>query len=164
MKNVNHFTVTDVQIDLNGNGICKATAHVVLNNQLVLTGLRILDGVNGLFVGYPKGHDNNGADDRTLYYPADTQLRDHIEECVIAKYKEAIVSRHVRTNWDLYCERYGTDADWDVQTVKSVELNCNTCPASGFCKKSKSLIKGRRGVNCSNIFIRWATSEAKDAK
>ena len=158
MKNVNHFTVTDVQIDLNGNGICKATAHVVLNNQLVLTGLRILDGVNGLFVGYPKGHDNNGADDRTLYYPADTQLRDHIEECVIAKYKEAIVSRHVRTNWDLYCERYGTDKNEDLLKMAMFQgIGCRCCPAKSFCKKIKA-------PTCHDSFIRWATSEAKDAK
>ena len=158
MKNVNHFTVTDVQIDLNGNGICKATAHVVLNNQLVLTGLRILDGVNGLFVGYPKGHDNNGADDRTLYYPADTQLRDHIEECVIAKYKEAIVSRHVRTNWDLYCERYGTDKNEDLLKMAMFQgIGCLCCPAKSFCKKIKA-------PTCHDSFVRWATSEAKDAK
>lgn len=70
----------------------------------------------------------------------------------------------VRTNWDVYCEKYGIDKDWDFQKVTSVDLNCTTCPAWKICKKSKICIKGKIGVNCPDTFIRWAKSEAEEEK
>ncbi len=43
-------------------GKTKAFATVVLNDQLQLRGLRIIDGVNGLFVGYPNDPFYKGED------------------------------------------------------------------------------------------------------
>ena len=64
----------------------KAFAHVVLNDQLKMTGLRILQGAGGLFVAYPNDPFNNVDYFRSLFYPLTRKLRDHIEEIVIAKY------------------------------------------------------------------------------
>lgn len=64
----------------------KAFAHVVLNDQLKMTGLRILQGAGGLFVAYPNDPFNNVDYFRSLFYPITRQLRECIEEIVIAKY------------------------------------------------------------------------------
>ena len=64
----------------------KAFAHVVLNAQLKMTGLRILKGAGGLFVAYPNDPFNNVDYFRSLFYPITRQLRECIEEIVIAKY------------------------------------------------------------------------------
>ena len=64
-------------------------ASVVLNDQLILRDLRIVDGVNGLFVAYPVVNSKE-EDLRTQFFPMTRQLREHIENCVLEKYQYAI--------------------------------------------------------------------------
>jgi hypothetical protein len=88
-----------------------------------------------------------------------------IDECkTLESYAHCSESSPTCTNWDVYCERYGIDKDWDFQKVTSVDLNCTTCPAWKICKKSKIYNKGKIGVNCPDPFIRWAKSEAEEEK
>lgn len=71
-------------------GKTKALARCMLNEQIQLTGLRIVNGVNGLFVSYPNDPLYRGEDFRSLYYPVTKDLRNHIEETLIAQYNELI--------------------------------------------------------------------------
>lgn len=64
-------------------------ATVVLNDQLILRELRIVAGVNGLFVAYPVVNPNE-EDLRTQFFPITRQLREHIENCVLEKYQYEI--------------------------------------------------------------------------
>ncbi|NLB64478.1 MAG: stage V sporulation protein K [Fibrobacter sp.] len=66
----------------------RAMARVVLNDQLQLTGLRVVDGSNGLFVSYPNDPGYKGEDYRSIYYPITRDLREHIEEVLLQKYHE----------------------------------------------------------------------------
>lgn len=68
----------------------KGLAVVVFNDQLMLRGLRIMDGENGLYVGYPNDPFYKSEDFRTLAQPITRQLREHIETVVLEKYQEAI--------------------------------------------------------------------------
>jgi len=67
-------------------GKTRALARVVLGDQLQLTGLRIVDGANGLFVSYPNDPSYKGDDYRSLFYPVTKELRDHIETVVINEF------------------------------------------------------------------------------
>jgi stage V sporulation protein G len=82
--------VTDVKVyplpDWRKTGPVKAIADVILNDQLILRGLRVMDGAVGLFVGYPNDPFSNNDDFRTVYNPITRQLREHIENCVLEKY------------------------------------------------------------------------------
>lgn len=71
-------------------GHMKAIAQVVLNDQLVLRGLRVMEGDYGLFVGYPFDPFYKGEDYRSLVVPMTRQLREHIENCVLEKYQASI--------------------------------------------------------------------------
>lgn len=71
-------------------GNWKGMATVVLNDQLLVRGLRIMDGENGLFVGYPNDPFYKGEDYMFICQPITRQLREHIENCVLEKYQEAI--------------------------------------------------------------------------
>jgi stage V sporulation protein G len=71
-------------------GHMKGLARVVLNDQLVIRGLRIMDGFNGLFVSYPDDPFFKGEDLRSIVFPITCQLREHIENCVLEKYQAAI--------------------------------------------------------------------------
>ena len=71
-------------------GKTRALARVVLNDQLQLTGLRIVDGASGLFVSYPNDPSYKGDDYRSLFYPVTKALREHIEEEVLKSYQIAM--------------------------------------------------------------------------
>ena len=71
-------------------GRTKALAEVVLNDQLVIRGLRVIDGVNGLFVSFPLDPFFKGEEQRSICFPLTRQLREHIEDRVIEKYQQAM--------------------------------------------------------------------------
>ena len=71
-------------------GHMKALATVILNDQIQLRGLRVMEGENGMFVGYPLDTFYKGEDYRTIIVPITRQLQEHIENCVLEKYKAAI--------------------------------------------------------------------------
>ena len=88
------IAVTQVQVfPFNDNvnlGHLKGLAQVVLNDQLVIRGLRIMDGLNGLFVSYPIDPFYKGEDFRSICNPITRQLREHIENCVLEKYQATV--------------------------------------------------------------------------
>lgn len=65
-------------------------ATVVLNDQFQVRGLRIMDGENGLYVGYPNDPFYKGEDFRSVCCPMTRQLREHIENCVLEKYRASL--------------------------------------------------------------------------
>lgn len=71
-------------------GHLKGLAQIVLNDQLVIRGLRIMEGEMGLFIGYPVDPFYKGDDFRNLCNPITRQLREHIENCVLEKYQACV--------------------------------------------------------------------------
>lgn len=71
-------------------GHMKALATIVLNDQMEIRGLRVMDGVNGLFVSYPIDPFFKGEDYKTICTPISRQLREHIENCVLEKFQAAV--------------------------------------------------------------------------
>lgn len=70
----------------------KGLAQVVLNDQMLIRGLRVMDGENGLFVGYPNDPFYKGENFRSICNPITRKLREHIENCVLKKYQAVIAS------------------------------------------------------------------------
>ena len=87
------LAVTDVQVFHFKDGInmghIKGLANVVLNDQLQIRGLRVMEGENGLYVGFPNDPFYRGEELRSVVCPITRQLREHIENCVLKKYMEA---------------------------------------------------------------------------
>ena len=69
-------------------GHMKGLATIILNDQIQVRGLRVMEGENGLFVGYPIDTFYKGEDYRTVILPITRQLREHIEYVVLEKYNE----------------------------------------------------------------------------
>lgn len=86
------LAVTDVKVtvfpNLPGAEHVKGVAEVVLNDQFIVRGLRILDCTTGLFVSYPVDPFYKGEDSRSVCFPMTRNLREHIENCVLEKYQE----------------------------------------------------------------------------
>ena len=72
-------------------GHMKGLAQITLNDQMVIRGLRIMEGEYGLFVSYPLDPFYKGEDFKPICNPITRQLREHIENCVLEKYKTEIV-------------------------------------------------------------------------
>lgn len=67
-------------------GRIKAIAEVVLNDQLYLRELRVMDGENGMFVGYPFDPFYKGEEYRSIFFPITRKLREEIEKIVLEEY------------------------------------------------------------------------------
>jgi stage V sporulation protein G len=86
------LTCTNVQVYpfKESGGKTKAYARVAINEQLQLTGIRVVDGANGFFVSYPIDPHYKGEDYHSIYYPLHKELREHIEQCILEKYQETL--------------------------------------------------------------------------
>ena len=69
----------------------RAYAHIVLNEALRLSGLKVIEGENGLFVGYPseKGQDGKY---HSLFNPITRESRNIIQDVVLENYERAIAA------------------------------------------------------------------------
>lgn len=90
-KQFDCLQVTQVQVFPFKEGVSvghiRGLATVVLNDQLIIRSLRIMEGENGLFVGYPIDPFFKGDDFRTITNPLTRDLRLHIENVVLEKYQ-----------------------------------------------------------------------------
>jgi len=66
----------------------KGLATITLNDAIVVRGLRIMDGPNGLFVAYPLDPFYKGEDARSVVAPSSDDLRSYIEAVVLNKFNE----------------------------------------------------------------------------
>lgn len=73
-------------------GHMKGFASIVLNDQFTISGLKVMDGQNGLFVSYPFDPFYKGEDYKQICYPLTRQLREHIENCVLERYQAEIAN------------------------------------------------------------------------
>jgi len=84
--------ITDVKITvLKSEDKMKALASIVVNNALAIHGLKVIEGVNGLFVAMPsrKTKDNEYKD---IVHPITNELRQQIQAQVLTQYEEMVAS------------------------------------------------------------------------
>ena len=90
INEINCLEVTSVQIypikEDAGLGNIKALATVILADQLTIRSLRVMEGENGMFVGYPIDPFAKGEVFRSVCFPITRALREAIENAVLDKY------------------------------------------------------------------------------
>ena len=71
---------------LEGEGNLKAFADIALNESLLLKGLRIVEGRNGLFVSMPreKGRDNRWYE---MVHPLSKEVKEEITSIILSAYQ-----------------------------------------------------------------------------
>lgn len=99
-KKINAFDcicVTDVKIQpvrqIEGVTHTRAIAEIVFNDQLLIRGVRICEGANGLYISYPFPFNPTTCEDgqqRSSVFPITKALRDHVEAVVLEKYQDAV--------------------------------------------------------------------------
>ena len=63
-----------------------ATANIELDDQLIVRGLRIMKGDNGMFVAFPIEKPADGSGFRSIVYPNNRKLSEHIENTLLEKF------------------------------------------------------------------------------
>lgn len=104
-KNINAFDcicVTDVRISpikqIEGMTHTKALAEIVFNDQLLIRGIRVVEGENGLYISYPFPFNPTTGEDgqpRSTVFPITKVLRDHVEAVVLEKYQDTVNNEKV---------------------------------------------------------------------
>ena len=86
---VNGIEVTDVVIfplrKTIGGSETVAFARVIINDQFLINGVRILEGTNGPFIRFPQEITKDGKS-QDLCFPITAELRSYINDQVLSQY------------------------------------------------------------------------------
>lgn len=91
MKPTIDVTETKVFPFKDSKGKVKAFAQIVLNQAMRMTGLKIIEGANGLFVGYPSEKGKDG-EFYSIYNPINRESRNLIQDAVLESYEKALAT------------------------------------------------------------------------
>ena len=94
------MTVTDVKVFPVAEDKLKAFASVVFDDCFVVSDIKIIQGVNGLFVSMPSKRRKNGSF-RDIAHPLNTDTRRMIEERIIEKYRESVAAGETAPQGDV---------------------------------------------------------------
>lgn len=83
------MVVTDVKVFPVAEDKLKAFASIVLDDCFVVCDIKIIQGVNGLFVSMPSKRRKNGTF-RDIAHPLNSETRRMLEERIIDKYREVL--------------------------------------------------------------------------
>lgn len=87
-RRTNTIEVSEVRIyKVTKGGNIKANASVTFNGELVVTGFKVMNGKNGLFVSFPSVKTSEGEYKDTTF-PLTKELREHISREVLNQYSE----------------------------------------------------------------------------
>lgn len=67
----------------------KAVASITIDGEFVVHDIKVIESEKGLFIAMPSKKDVNG-EYKDVAHPINTATRTHIQDVVIAKYKEVI--------------------------------------------------------------------------
>lgn len=82
--------VTDVRIrKISEEGKMKAIVSVTFDNQFVVHDIKIIKGINGMFVAMPSRKMPDG-DFRDIAHPINVSMRKKIQEAILEEYEKAL--------------------------------------------------------------------------
>lgn len=70
-------------------GNLKAFASITIEDKIVITGLKVVDGKNGLFINFPQYKDSNG-DYKDIAYPLSKDIRNNLTKLVLSEYSKLV--------------------------------------------------------------------------
>ena len=78
---VNNLTVTDINIfpvkNTQPESKLLAYAKVVINDALVISGIRIVNGANGPFLGFPNNYNKETKESFDIAFPISAEMREY---------------------------------------------------------------------------------------
>ena len=81
--------ITDVRVFPVDEDKLKAFVSIVIDDCFVVSDIKIINGINGLFISMPSKKRKNGTF-RDIAHPLNNETRKKIEDKVLAKYREVL--------------------------------------------------------------------------
>jgi stage V sporulation protein G len=81
--------ITEVKINkVDFDSKVRAFARVTLNGEILLTGIKVIDGDNGLFIGMPSKYNEKKDEYYDHFFPITKEARKELMDAVLSEYKE----------------------------------------------------------------------------
>lgn len=91
---LNGIEITDVAIfpikNKQPDSKLEAFAKITFNESFIVSGIRVVRGSKGLFLGFPQNYNKEEKKGYDICFPVTAELRDSITSSVLHKYKEVI--------------------------------------------------------------------------
>lgn len=82
--------ITDIKVrKMSAEGKMKAIVSVTLDNMLVIHDIKVIDGQEKMFVAMPSRKNAEG-EYKDIVHPITSEMREYIQDAILAKYKEAL--------------------------------------------------------------------------
>lgn len=82
--------ITDVKVrKITSEGKMKAVVSVTLDNMLVIHDIKIIEGVEKMFIAMPSRKNAEG-EYKDIVHPITSQLRETLQDAILAKYEEIL--------------------------------------------------------------------------
>lgn len=82
--------ITDIRVrKIASDGKMKAIVSVTLDNMLVIHDIKVIEGVEKMFVAMPSRKNAEG-EYKDIVHPITSQLRETLQTAILAKYEEAV--------------------------------------------------------------------------
>ena len=133
-------------------GSIRGLATIVLNDQFQIRGLRIKQGEHGLYVSYPNDPFYKGEEYRSVCNPITRQLREHIENCVLEKYRASLEPK----DWVV---KFGNGINTTISMDIEVKVYGEVCKEDAI-EKAKTLLRDKYGDMVDNL-VEMSTEEQK---
>lgn len=85
------MTITDIRIFPVGEEKLKAFASIILDRCFVVTGIKIIEGGNGLFLSMPSKKRRDGTY-KDIAHPLNAETRAMMETAILGKYRETLAA------------------------------------------------------------------------
>ncbi|MBQ8002630.1 MAG: septation regulator SpoVG [Clostridia bacterium] len=87
--------ITDIRVrKIASDGKMKAIVSVTLDNMLVIHDIKVIEGVEKMFVAMPSRKNAEG-EYKDIVHPITSQLRETLQSAILAKYEEALKEQAV---------------------------------------------------------------------
>jgi stage V sporulation protein G len=91
---INGIEVTDVIIfpvkNKTENSALHAFARVIINDQFIISGIRIFEGKNGPFIRFPQEYNKAAGKGYDICFPTTAELRTYISDQVLNQYSMSL--------------------------------------------------------------------------
>jgi stage V sporulation protein G len=92
------MNITEVKLYPLQDSKTLALASITLNDEFVITGLKVVQGNNGIFIAMPSRKSTSENSDKKYYdiaFPITKNAREEIQNAVISKYDESLAPHEI---------------------------------------------------------------------
>ena len=84
--------ITEVRVSLQDEEVLKAFVSITLDDEFVVRGLKVIQGVEGRFVAMPARRKRDGTF-QDVAHPINRETREYLERVVLAAYDDAVAAQ-----------------------------------------------------------------------